>query len=58
VDRRDHDRQFPQLEGQFLIDRDGIIRWVNLECAREGPAGLGKFPAYDELLAAAQIAAA
>jgi peroxiredoxin len=58
VDRRDHDRQFPQLEGRFLIDRDGIIRWMNVECEREGPAGLGKFPAFDELLAAAQIAAA
>jgi peroxiredoxin len=57
IDRRDHERQFPQLEGQFLIDRDGVIRWMNLECSREGLAGLGKFPSFDELLAAAHIAA-
>jgi len=56
VDRRDHERQFPQLEGQFLIDRDGVIRWMNLECSREGLAGLGKFPSFDELIAAAQMA--
>jgi len=56
ADQQDQHRQFPQLEGQFLIDRGGIIRWMNLECAREGPAGMGKFPSYDELQAAAQIA--
>ena len=47
---------FLQLEGQFLIYRDGVIRWANVECAQEGPAGMGKFPTVDELLAAAQIA--
>jgi peroxiredoxin len=57
VDRRDQERQFPQLEGQFLIDRDGIIRWMNLECSREGLAGLGRFPSFEELRAAAQSAA-
>lgn len=25
-----------QLTGPFLIDRDGIVRRVNVECAREG----------------------
>jgi peroxiredoxin len=55
VDQRDYERQMPQLEGQFLIDRDGIIRWINIECSKEGPAGLGKFPLYDELLSAAQM---
>ena len=53
VDQRDSDH-FTQLEGQFLIDRDGVIRWVNIECANEGPAGMGKFPTTDELLAAAR----
>lgn len=57
IDQRDAERQFPLLEGQFLIDRDGIIRWVNIEGAREGPAGLGKFPTLEELLPAAQLAA-
>ncbi len=41
-----------QFLGQFLVDRDGIIRWTNVECAREGLAGLGKFPGDEELLAA------
>lgn len=56
VDQRDNEGQFPQLEGQFLIDRDGIIRWVNIECAKDGPAGLGKFPTSEDFLAAAQVA--
>ena len=56
VDQRDAEQQFTQLTGQFLIDRGGIIRWANIECAREGPAGLGKFPTHEELLTAAQIA--
>ena len=34
------------------MDREGIIRWTNIECGREGLAGLGKFPTDDELLAA------
>jgi len=42
-----------QLAGHFLIDRDGIIRWTNLEAA-EGLEGLGKFPAPTELLATAK----
>ena len=41
-----------QLIGQFLIDQGGIVRWVNIECAKEGAAGLGKFPTEEELLAA------
>jgi peroxiredoxin len=53
VDQRDA-ADFMQLEGQFLIDREGVIRWVNIECAHDGPAGMGKFPTVDELLAAAQ----
>jgi peroxiredoxin len=56
VDERDYERQMPQVEGQFLIDREGIIRWVNIECAKEGVAGLGKFPTYAELMTAAHVA--
>jgi peroxiredoxin len=51
-DQADLQRQWPQLKGQFLIDRDGIVRWVNIECGTEGLAGLGKFPTVDEILAA------
>jgi hypothetical protein len=48
------EKQFPQLVGQFLLDRDGVIRWVNIEGAREGVAGVGKFPTDEEFLAAAR----
>ena len=43
-----------QVVGQFLLDRDGIIRWTNIEGAREGLAGAGKFPSDEEFLAAAR----
>jgi peroxiredoxin len=54
VDRRDEKRMFGQLKGQFLIDRDGIVRWQNVECATEGLLGFGKFPSNDQLLDAAR----
>jgi hypothetical protein len=54
TDREDAERQFPQLKGQFLLDRDGIVRWANIECAKEGLAGVGKFPGDEEFLAAAR----
>jgi peroxiredoxin len=54
IDRRDLARQWPQLKGQFLIDRHGVVRWVNIECAKEGPAGIGKFPSTEEILTAAR----
>ena len=40
TDERDAESTFPQLKGQFLIDRDGIVRWANIECAakRGSPA--------------------
>jgi peroxiredoxin len=40
--------------GQFLVDRGGIVRWVNLESVREGLAGIGNFPSDDELLTVAR----
>ena len=54
TDRADLERQWPQLKGQFLIDRDGVVRWSNIECAGEGLAGIGKFPSADAILAAAE----
>jgi len=54
TDRRDEARQFVQLVGEFLIDREGIVRWHHIECAREGLAGLGVFPSEAELLDAAR----
>lgn len=53
TDQADMQRQWPQLKGQFLIDRDGIVRWTNIECGGpDGLAGIGKFPTADEILAA------
>jgi peroxiredoxin len=54
TDQADMERQWPQLKGQFLIDRDCIVRWANIECANEGFAGMGKFPSRDEILTAAR----
>ena len=57
IDRQEARRQSmerAQLCGNFLIDREGIVRWVDVECAREGLAGVGKFPSDEELLAAAR----
>ena len=53
TDRRDIERQWPQLKGQFLIDRAGIVRWANIELPTDGVAEVGKFPSDDELLAVA-----
>ena len=54
TDRQDIERQFPQIKGQFLIDRDGIVRWANIEGASEGLNGIGKFPTHAQLLEAAR----
>lgn len=54
ADQRDIERQWPQAKGQFLIDRDGIVRWVNVESANAPVTEIGKFPSDEELLAAAQ----
>jgi peroxiredoxin len=54
-DRRDwSQRHGAQFTGQFLVDREGIVRWTNIEGATEGLAGLEKFPTDEEFLAAAQ----
>jgi len=54
TDQADMERQWPQLKGQFMIDRDGIVRWANIECATEGLAGLGKSPPEESILSAAR----
>ena len=54
TDQADLQRQWPQLKAQFLIDRNSIVRWANIECGNEGLAGLGKFPSRDEILTAAR----
>jgi peroxiredoxin len=52
TDNEDMEKQFPQMVGQFLLDREGIIRWVNIEGAR-GLEDIGTFPRDEEFLAAA-----
>jgi hypothetical protein len=42
-----------QLGGHFLIDREGIVRWLHIEAA-ERPEDLSKFPSDEEILAAAR----
>jgi hypothetical protein len=44
TDREDVARPILQFQGQFLLDRDGIISWTNVECAAAGLSGLGQFP--------------
>lgn len=55
TDERDAERTFTQLKGQFLIDRDGLVRWAHIECGEEGLSGLGKSPSPDELISAAKL---
>ena len=50
-DRRDwSDRYGGQRIGQFLVDREGIVRWANIEGEKDGLAGLEKFPTDEEFL--------
>jgi peroxiredoxin len=45
-------RHGTQLVGHFLVDADGIVRWVEIE-ARDGPNGIGTLPGATQILAAA-----
>jgi hypothetical protein len=36
LDEAERDRQFPQLKGLFMIDRDGVVRWSDVERERPG----------------------
>jgi peroxiredoxin len=54
TDQADVERQWPQLKAEFLIDRAGIVRWADIECAREGLAGIGKMAPVQEVLEAAR----
>jgi hypothetical protein len=42
-----------QMTGHFLIGRDGIIRWLQIEAA-ERIGDLSKFPTDEEIVAAAR----
>ena len=58
TDVADIDRQWPQLKAMFMIDREGIVRWMDIECATEGMAGIGKLPSEEVILDAARACAA
>ena len=58
TDQREQEATFTQLAGQFLIDRDGIVRWAEIECGKEGLSGLGKHPSRSELIEAAGLVVA
>ncbi len=44
-----------QLNSQFLIDADGVIRWSFIE-AQRGPEDICSMPGEDEMIAAAKAA--
>lgn len=58
TDQREQEATFAQLTGQFLIDRDGIVRWAEIECGKEGLSGFGKHPSRAELIEAAGLVVA
>jgi hypothetical protein len=51
-DMADFERHRAQLTAQFLVDPDGVVRWVNIECARDGLGGVDQMPSDEDLLAA------
>jgi peroxiredoxin len=54
VDQSDVERQWPQLKALFMIDRDGVVRWADIECQAEGLAGIGKLPSDEAIIDAAR----
>lgn len=54
TDHLDRERQAGQVQAQFLVDRTGVVRWVNVEGASGGLASFGGFPTADVLLTAAR----
>jgi hypothetical protein len=54
TDDADMQRHQAQLTGQFLLDRGGVVRWANIECASDGLSGLERFPTDEELMVAAR----
>jgi len=54
ADAADMQRHQAQFTGEFLVDRAGVVRWVNIEGARDGAAGFGRLATDEELTAAAR----
>jgi hypothetical protein len=55
ADRDETQRNWSQSAGEFLIDRDGTVRWAHVEYTSRDLAGIGKFPTDEEILAAARM---
>jgi peroxiredoxin len=55
ADRVEIERHWQQLKGQFMIDREGVVRWTSIECLKDGYEGIAKFPSADEILHAAKM---
>jgi peroxiredoxin len=56
-DRADRARHQAQFVGHFLIDRGGRVRWADIECGRDGVAGLYRFPTAEQIVAEARALA-
>lgn len=54
VDGQVMERHWNQLDGLFLIDRNGVVRWRYLEGVPD-PTQFGSFPSEDELIEAARL---
>jgi hypothetical protein len=50
---QDRVRYITQSTGQFLVDRQGVVRWSRVQGVTDLPATLGNFPNEAEILAAA-----
>lgn len=53
-DREERRMHRVQFVGMFLVDRDGIIRWVNVEGNAQPMEGIGVIPSDEQILTAAR----
>jgi hypothetical protein len=53
-DLADFQRHRAQRTAQFLVDRDGIVRWAHVECAGDDLSGVDQMPSDGEVLEAAR----
>jgi len=53
TDEAEVGKQWPQLKAYFMIDREGIVRWADIECS-EGLGSIGKLASEDVILGAAR----
>jgi hypothetical protein len=55
TDREEQDRHRNRAHhaGQFLVDREGLVRWLSVQATDGVPNHLGHLPKDEELLAAA-----